>query len=478
MTKTSLSPAEVKRELARRKHVYFMRHVWRKPQEPFIAGLHTKATCDLIDGAMADYREGRSSFLIVKMPFRHGKSDMVSRYLPPHFIGEFPGADVMVVSYGAGLSQGFSRYARTIVQTPEYQELYPDISLDERSTAPNHWRIEAPREASVTASGIRSGMVGRGYNLGIVDDYHGSRKEAESLAYRDSVFNAFTNDFLTRRAPVSITVIVASPWHVDDLLGRVEIRQGEDPDFPDFRVVKFPAFDDAYETGTLFPERYGLDWYESQRSALGSYGTASLLQCEPVQRGGNMLKTESVVVHDSEADFPKNLKWMRVWDLAHTEKQRASEDPDWTSGSLIAIERVDREIYRVWLKDVKRARETALKRDEMIIDTAMADGPGVAVVIEASLDALDTVSSIRGRLSGQRMVRATQPSGDKVSRATMVEAAFEAGNVHVLRGPWLPAWIDELQAFPAGAHDDQVDNVTAAMHEARRHKPVKVETYR
>lgn len=478
MTRATIDASDVVQELARRKHANFMRYVWRKPNEPFIQGRHTLATCSLIDEAMADYRRGLSSFLIVKMPFRHGKSDMVSRYMPPHFIGEFPGADVMIVSYSAGLSQGFSRYARSIVDTPEYQSLYAQVELDERSTAPNHWRLAAPQEASVTASGIRSGMVGRGYSLGIVDDYHGSRKEAESIAYRDTVFSAFTNDFLTRRAPVSITVIVASPWHVDDLIGRVEALQGKDPDFPKFRVVKFPAFSEDYPTGTLFPERYGIEWYESQRSALGSYGAASLLQCDPVQRGGNMLAVQSVVIHDSEEEFPENLRWWRVWDLAHTKAERASDDPDYTSGTLVAIERFGREEYRVWIKDVVRARESALRRDQMIVTTADKDGPGVTVYIEASLDALDTVESIRAKLRGRRNVRASQPTGDKVSRATMVEAAFEAGNVHVLRGEWLPAWIDEVQAFPSGAHDDQVDNITAAMHEARRHTGARVETYR
>lgn len=32
----------------------------------------------------------------------------------------------------------------------------------------------------------------------------------------------------------------------------------------------------------------------------------------------------------------------------------------------------------------------------------------------------------------------------------------------VLRRPWLTDWLRELEAFPGGAHDDQVDSASGA----------------
>ena len=91
-------------ELARRNHLDFMRFCWTK-QNPLIVGYHTDAICSIIDEAIADYREGRSTYLFVKVPFRHGKSDIVSRYLPAHFLGEFPHAEMILATYLAALSR-------------------------------------------------------------------------------------------------------------------------------------------------------------------------------------------------------------------------------------------------------------------------------------------------------------------------------------------------------------------------------------
>lgn len=475
---TELDERTILHRVARARHRRFVKHCWRKPQEPFIVGRHTREICREIDEAMDRFRRGESSYLIIKVPFRHGKSDLASRYLPAHFLGEFPSSEIMIVSYSAKLSQGFSRYAQQIVTSESFAELYPGYEINPRVTAPNRWEICEPGVGSVVASGLRSGAVGRGYHLGLVDDYHGSRKEAESKAYRDTAWFAFTNDIMTRRAPVSITAVVASPWNTDDLIARCEQAMETDPDFPKFKVVKFSAFDESYPGGTLFPERYSAHWYETQRAALGSYGTASLLQCEPVTRGGNMLKVDMVVEHASVDEAPNGLKWMRVWDMAHTKAERATDDPDWTSGTKMAVKHLGSERYEVWIADVARFRESAGSRDEIIVRVAMDDEAPVTQYIESSIDSLDAVDTIRRRLHGVRTVRQLSVKGDKVARASAIEATFEAGNVHVVRGPWLDSWKEEVASFPSGAHDDQVDNLSAGFNEAARRRPALVETYR
>jgi predicted phage terminase large subunit-like protein len=58
------------------------------------------------------------------------------------------------------------------------------------------------------------------------------------------------------------------------------------------------------------------------------------------------------------------------------------------------------------------------------------------------------------------------PLGTKTDRARPLASTAEAGNFHLVRGPWNEAWIDEAVMFPAqgeGQHDDQVDVVSGAM---------------
>lgn len=474
---------ELRRLRARYSHLEFMRQTWQSASEQFVVGIHTAEICRLIDAAFDDLRRGKSTFLLVKVPFRHGKSQIISRYLPPHFLGEFPDKEVMLITYAASLSEGFSRYARSLMRSPEYQDIYPEIKINQSNSGVQQWGIEG-HMGSCMASGLSSGITGKGGSLLILDDYLAGRTEAESETIRNSTWEHFTNDFLTRRAPVSITIVLATPWHVDDIIGRIERRtdpasEDYDPDFPQFKSVSFPAMDGDVEIGVrdrekygdggwhmervrykwLFPERYSEQWYRSQFASLGAYNASGLLQCSPQIRGGNLFVTDRIRVHDDEADFPLT-KYCRVWDLAHTERQTQKSDPDWTSGTLLAYTRAG-SVWELWIKDVRRIRAKAPERDAFIRTVTEDDGPSVTVAVENSLDARDAVSTMQTILAGRAVVKSLNIRYDKVARAGYVEPIFDGGNVHILRGDWNMDWLREVKDFPSGKHDDQVDNITA-----------------
>jgi phage terminase large subunit-like protein len=48
-------------------------------------------------------------------------------------------------------------------------------------------------------------------------------------------------------------------------------------------------------------------------------------------------------------------------------------------------------------------------------------------------------------------------SKNKVTRAEPFASQWQAGNVELARGPWNEAFLQELEEFPDGGHDDQVD---------------------
>ena len=465
---------------ARYSHLDFMKYTWQDSTEMQV-GLHTREMCRLIDKAIEDYRNGLSTFLVVKMPFRHGKSQILSRFLPPHFLGEFPNSEVMIVSYAASLSESFSKFARRIMKSSEYKELYPSVSIDRNNGGVQEWGIQ-DHIGACRASGLTSGITGKGYHLGLLDDYCANRKDAESEVMRASAWESFTNDFLTRRAPVSITIVLATPWHVDDIIGRIEQKIDPnsdkfDKDFPPFKVVSFPATNGEVEIGEdnttycdtkkisyeyLFPERFTQEWYAQQYASLGEYASSGLLDCNPRKRGGNTFKMDSIKYHDSLSEFP-NIPYMRFWDLAHTEKQLQKDDPDYTSGTLLGFRKVNN-LWEMWIKDVSRIQAKAPQRDEYMRATANKDG-NVRIGIESSLDAKDTVNAFQNIFRGQRIVKGIKIREDKVTRGTFIEPIFEAGNVHILRANWNKDWLDELSQFPSGKHDDQVDNLTAGFIE-------------
>jgi len=452
----------LQRLLAVDHHLAFMKYTWTNIGEPFVIGFHTRRICDAIDWAINRYREGKSSAFVITVPFRHGKSEIISRKLPAHFLGLFPDDKVILCGHTQELTEGFSKKSRNLISTPMYQDLFPNVRVDPSSSSGAHWRIK-DREGECFASGLLGSLSGQGYNLGLLDDYCRNRADAESVTLREKMWDAFTNDFMTRRAPVSITIVLATPWHVDDIIGRIKKKMSEDENFPHFISLKFPAMSASYKNadGILFPERFSKDWYLQQKAVLGDYGFQSLMQLEPVKRGGNMLNTDCIQRHLSVSEFPKNLQWFRVWDLAHTAKERAKADPDWTSGTLLAFNIIDG-MPNLWVRNVDRMRKNAPERDAEIKSVTMLDGPLVKVGIGNSSDAKDTIATMRELLKGKRIILSVAEKKDKVVRATPLEPIFKAGNVHVVQGePWLDDWIAELTAFPFGSHDDQVDNLSA-----------------
>lgn len=160
---------------------------------------------------------------------------------------------------------------------------------------------------------------------------------------------------------------------------------------------------------------------------------------------------------------PASCRWVRYWDMAAT-KEKAGTDPDWTVGCLVG--RSDEGLY--YVKDVQRLRETPRVVERLVQQTAAIDGTAVAVRQEQEPGA-SGVASIdhytRVVLPGYEF-KGIRSTGDKAERSRPVSSQAEAGNIKLVRGAWIGAFLDELVAFPTdGAHDDQVDALSGAMAE-------------
>ena len=462
---------ELRRSRASRSLLDFMRYCWWMPG-PLHEGRHTRAICRRLTQAVFDYRRGVSTYLIITVPFRHGKSDIVSRALPAWFLGvnadRMP--DVIMTGYGASLMAKFSRRAMAIVDSPRYRRVFPGVVIDKRTEA--NWNIEGST-GEVTAAGLGGSLTGSGGNLIVVDDYCKSRAEAVSETFRNKTWEAFRNDVFTRRnAPASIVCVTATPWHVDDLIGRIEQAEKSDPSFPRFERLTFPARKPGpggWET--LFPEHFPQEWYDSQRAVLGKQATA-LLDCAPVPEGGSRFAVDKVVWHDTLDGWP-TLREMRAWDLASSSKQRDKDDPDRTWGVRGGVRTVKlpgnvakREL---WIRSMVCCREEAPERNRLIRDTALADGPGVPQAIEAFGAYKDAYTQFRAALAGASIVRKSEMPGDKSAKAAPLEPVFDGGAVHVYRpgceGETEALWRNEFLTFPNGKHDDGVDATAILLHE-------------
>ncbi len=445
---------------------HFLRFCWWMPR-PLLMGRHTRAICDRLTLAVEDWRRGISTFLLVAVPFRHGKSDIVSRALPAFFLGRNRDRepDVVMSGYGASLIHSFSKRVQRIMRSERYGILYPGTRPMGTIAS---WQV-AGSAGTVTAVGLGGAITGKGGDLIVLDDYCKSREEAVSQKKRDKTWDAFRDDLLTRRGPASIVVVTATPWHVDDIRGRILDHMAKDEEFPQFEELNFPARKpgpDGWDY--LFPERFSPDWYNSQRAALGKQA-AALLDCSPVVEGGNRFDPRRVVVHDTLEGWPAGRE-ARGWDLASSSKDRDKDDPDWTWG----IRGLSREVPMpggvrkrdLWIRSMVACREEAPARNALIRATAQDDGPGVAQHVEAFGAYKDAFTQLRSALPGH-IVRPSRLPGDKSAKLAALEPVMEAGDVHVYAPgcrQWLDLWSAQFAAFPDGKHDDAPDATAVLFH--------------
>ncbi len=153
-------------------------------------------------------------------------------------------------------------------------------------------------------------------------------------------------------------------------------------------------------------------------------------------------------------------KRVRYWDLAATEA-KAGADPDWSVGTLYAQTPNGAVDYVV--EDVQRFRLDPGPLEARIRSVAQIDGPGVPIVIEQEPGSSGKIASTAlGRALEGYTVRFDRPTGSKVVRSGPFASAASQGRVGVLRREWLSEWLRELEMFPGGSHDDQVDSVSGA----------------
>ena len=106
-----------KRERCKLNFLPFVRQMW----SAFIPGKHHTIMAE----AFERVARGELKRLIINMPPRHTKSEFASYLFPSWFLGLYPEKKIIQTAHTAELAVGFGRKVRNLVNTPEYQEIFP-----------------------------------------------------------------------------------------------------------------------------------------------------------------------------------------------------------------------------------------------------------------------------------------------------------------------------------------------------------------
>jgi len=422
---------------------------------------------EAIAAALDDVLAGKVKRLMLFTPPRHGKTELVSKRFPAFALGKYPDKNVIAVSYSDDLARVANRDVQRIIVGDQYPLLFPSTRIGGTRTQDgvrNSDEFEVVgRRGLYKSSGIMGGITGRGFDIGIIDDPIKDRLEADSVTYRERLWEWYNAVFFTRRASDdSAIIVVQTRWHHDDLAGRLLEQNKDEWTVLQFEAVKdtnspgsYGAFDRRTQGQALWPTLFDETAMMQIEKQVGAFNFAALYQQRPVPRTGNMFKTQMIRLVD-EVPHGQIVRSIRYWDKA------GSVGSGCLSAGVLIHEMRD---HSFLIADCVAGQWGALERETRIVQTARMDTRSVRIWCEqepgsgGKESAEATVRNLRGF-----SVHADRVTGDKVSRAEPFASQVEAGNVAILNRPWTKDYLQELELFPAGKFRDRTDASTGAFN--------------
>lgn len=432
--------------------------------------------------------------LIVTMPPRHGKSELISRYLPAWYLGTHPDHRVMLTSFGDKLAVGHGGEARKLLT-----KWGPQIfGIQVEGESDSDWAIQG-RQGSMVSRSVRGEITGKGAHLFIIDDPIKDELAAQSERNRETVWSWWQATASTRleiMGDEAVAILVQTRWHEDDLAARLK-KDG------DWTVLNLPALAEAPDNlsgekrdawrdeigradgDPLAPELIDRAGYEKLRREKGNYFFSALYQQRPAPSEGVMFKRKDFRYYRVEEEMvgAVHVKYMLIPD--DSEFGQIVEAPD---------RRVDLNTCTIF-QTVDMAisdRETA---DYTVLSTFAITQKKELLVLNVERRHFEEQEAIaflargndsmgRPRMYVERFGAGRSPlkvlkdmgypvteipaeagtQQNKVTRAFVAVAAFERHSVFFPYPypDWLEATENELVSFPNATHDDIVDTISYA----------------
>lgn len=502
---------EMTRRLARRKFIWFIRAIapWFRIEEVHL----------WIAETLEQVAEGKLDRLMIFMPPRTGKSQMLSIFYPAWYIGRFPSRKVMQVSYKADLAVGFGRQVRDLLNDPDYRAIFPDVHLRGDVKAAGYWQVLHAQEdepnGEYYAAGVGGGIAGKGFNLGIIDDPL-SEQDATSDVVKERVREWYGPGFYTRRQPEDSAIIVISTrWALDDLPGFL-LEQAEDPDneYADqWHKLVIGAVIDDEQAETL--TRYSKECAEIHQSiermraakandepdkikpvkfkAGDSFAPRRWPKRELLRQQGNMSNRNWLALYQQKPTGDQGnillAPWWREWkretppkcelivacyDTAFEEEEESDFSARTTWGVFtmggrwmtILLERWQQQVGFPELREEAIAHAEHYEPDLILIEKRASGHSLLQELRRKGLPArawLPRASVMGGRARGKR------------PRAHAASIILEQGCVWYMKRKWAQEVIDQCAAFPYAEHDDLTDTVTMMLLWLREHRALDLE---
>lgn len=485
----------VQKRLCETEHLFFTQYFFKARQGiPFRVNWHHVLMCDALQGVI----DGKIENLVLNVAPGASKTEIVVINFIARGLATNPRARFLHLSGSDSLASLNSSAAREIVQSDEYQRLWP-LKIADDAKAKKRWNVEVngqPAGGVYATSlggqitGFRAGHMTEGFQGAVIIDDPIKPEEAFSRSKLDLANRRLLTTVKSRKAnPRTPIIIVMQRIAESDPCGFIE--KGNLPG--NWKVVKIPAvIDKAYLT-TLEPRYRALiekseqdpqgrfsywpykepldqlltmergDGADQSGARISRHVFSSQYQQNPIALGGNIIRGEHFGRYQ---EFPK-IKHRKIFaDTAQKTKERNdfSVFEEWGLG-------IDGKLY---LLDLIRGKwEAPELQKRAIAFWQKCKSRDLEKYGQLRKMMVEDKSSGTGLIQTLRMppymipIEAIERDRDKLTRVMDILPYIEIGSVEVPQDAvFTNDFISECEAFTADdSHDfdDQIDPMIDAV---------------
>lgn len=445
------------REAAQENFLDFVKLMW----PAFICGKHHKIMAEAFERVV----RGELKRLIICMPPRAGKSELTSYLLPAWYLGKHPDHKIIQASHTAELAVGFGRKVRNLVGSPEYQKVFPNVSLQSDSKAAGRWSTNKAGE--YFAIGNSGALSGKGANCLIMDDIM-SEQEAITGAWDRSVYDKLYEWYTTgprqRLQPGGSIIVVMTRWSKLDIVGRLLDESVKNPEGDQWELIEFPAI--LPSGNPLWPEFWPLEEVLKIKAALPVGRWNAQYQQDPTSEEGALIKRDWWNVWEGEKP-PQCSAVIVAMDTAFSKTERSDYSACVCFGVFDHPNATGKPIPNLILLD---AWKDKMEFPELKAATVQyyKDWQPDMFIIEKKASGAPLIAELRNAGVPVQEFTPTRATGDKIVRVNAITDIFASGVVWAPDEQFAIDVVEECAAFPSGDHDDYVDAVTMALMRFRQ----------
>lgn len=407
---------------------------------------HFKYICDILQKETDRIvnKQKKDKDLIINLPFRSGKSILISQIYPVWAWIVDPSLILMQISHSEILAVKHSHFSKMLLESNWFKSLYPEFKLRIDTQAKNNYMTN--KGGKRISFGINSSIIGEGCNVQILDDLNNPNDGKEvtqkiNETYTDTLYSRLNNP------QIDLRIILQQRVDGNDICGYL---LNKNPD--KYNHICIPArvykninpseLEAYYINGLFWPERFNDSVLSDFQTTLGSRAFSGQLMQTPAIESDSTIKPEWLIPTLYKLEHSKLVK--------HYFLDSAYGGSNADFNALLECYTYSNNLY---ITNVWRNKFEFPELIKFIKDTIISNNQ-TKLYIEGKASGKSIIQQLKASTSLN--IVELQVKDSKLVRLTSIAPTVEAGRVFIYDGSWNKDFIDEI-TNDYGINDDMRD---------------------